>query len=86
MGINIKNINHAYIYITMNTKNFKLILALCFSMTLATFYSCSNSGEGSDNSNPEETLSAYHCPMDCEGSDSEEAGECPVCGMDLEKR
>lgn len=25
--------------------------------------------------------SAYVCPMHCEGSGSEEAGECPVCGM-----
>ena len=26
--------------------------------------------------------SAYVCPMHCEGSGSEEAGTCPVCGMD----
>ena len=26
--------------------------------------------------------SAYVCPMHCEGSGSEKAGECPVCGMD----
>lgn len=25
---------------------------------------------------------AYVCPMHCEGSGSEEAGKCPVCGMD----
>lgn len=25
--------------------------------------------------------SPYVCPMHCEGSGSEEAGNCPVCGM-----
>ena len=29
-----------------------------------------------------EYASAYICPMHCEGSGSEEAGVCPVCGMD----
>lgn len=26
--------------------------------------------------------SAYVCPMHCENSGSDEAGKCPVCGMD----
>jgi hypothetical protein len=26
--------------------------------------------------------SAYVCPMHCEGGGSEEAGNCPVCGME----
>ncbi len=26
--------------------------------------------------------SAYVCPMHCEGSGSDKAGVCPVCGMD----
>ncbi len=29
-----------------------------------------------------EYTSAYVCPMHCEGSGSEEPGQCPVCGMD----
>jgi Heavy metal binding domain len=29
-----------------------------------------------------EFTSAYICPMHCEGSGSETAGVCPVCGMD----
>ena len=29
-----------------------------------------------------EYTSAYVCPMHCEGSGSDEAGKCPVCGMD----
>ncbi|MTB50025.1 heavy metal-binding domain-containing protein [Lewinella sp. W8] len=28
-----------------------------------------------------EYTSAYVCPMHCEGSGSDTAGECPVCGM-----
>ena len=29
-----------------------------------------------------EYTSTYVCPMHCEGSGAEEAGQCPVCGMD----
>lgn len=29
-----------------------------------------------------EYTSAYVCPMHCEGSGSDAAGTCPVCGMD----
>ena len=29
-----------------------------------------------------EYTSTYVCPMHCEGSGAEEAGLCPVCGMD----
>ena len=29
-----------------------------------------------------EYTSAYVCPMHCEGSGSDKAGICPVCGMD----
>ena len=29
-----------------------------------------------------EYTSAYICPMHCEGSGSDSAGLCPVCGMD----
>lgn len=32
-----------------------------------------------------EYTSAYICPMHCEGSGSDEPGECPVCGMDYVK-
>ena len=28
---------------------------------------------------------AYVCPMHCEGSGSEQAGNCPACGMDYVK-
>lgn len=28
---------------------------------------------------------AYICPMECEGSASNEPGKCPVCAMDLVK-
>jgi hypothetical protein len=29
-----------------------------------------------------EFTSAYVCPMHCKGSGSDQAGKCPVCGMD----
>ncbi len=34
-----------------------------------------------DESGPE-YASKYICPMHCKGSGSDEAGQCPVCGMD----
>jgi len=37
-----------------------------------------------DKSGPEYT-SRYICPMHCEGSGSDEPGECPVCGMAYEE-
>ena len=50
------------------------------------FSSCGNeaANSGGDKTGPEYT-SAYICPMHCEGSGSEEAGKCPVCGMDYVK-
>lgn len=36
--------------------------------------------------NSEGEKSAYICPMKCEGSASEEADQCPECGMDLVKQ
>lgn len=37
-----------------------------------------------DHNTPEYT-SAYVCPMHCDGSGSDSAGTCPVCGMDYVK-
>lgn len=37
-----------------------------------------------DKTGPEYT-SVYVCPMHCDGSGSDEPGECPVCGMDYVK-
>lgn len=34
-----------------------------------------------------QTAALYQCPMDCEkGKTYEQAGKCPVCEMDLEKK
>lgn len=41
-------------------------------------------GADVDKQGPEYT-SAYICPMHCDGSGSDEPGECPVCGMDYVK-
>ena len=32
-----------------------------------------------------DTVAVYECPMKCEGKTYDKAGQCPVCGMDLEK-
>ncbi|HQU57582.1 MAG: hypothetical protein KDD02_18945 [Phaeodactylibacter sp.] len=44
----------------------------------ATMDSAKPHGEG------KEYTSAYVCPMHCEGSGSDQPGNCPVCGMDYE--
>ena len=37
-------------------------------------------------SEKENTVAKYHCPMHCEGDKNyDKAGDCPVCGMNLEK-
>ncbi len=42
-----------------------------------------NNKSGSTNNN---STSNYHCPMHCEGDKNyDKAGDCPVCGMNLEK-
>ena len=63
-------------------KYFKIIfLFVAFSATSLAFSSCGNNSEKQG----KEYTSAYVCPMHCEGSGSEEAGKCPVCGMDYVK-
>ncbi|MDK9701124.1 MAG: efflux RND transporter periplasmic adaptor subunit [bacterium] len=38
------------------------------------------------NTKSSKSLSKYFCPMHCPGSDSDNPGKCPVCGMNLELR
>lgn len=40
------------------------------------------SGEAKAHGEGKEYTSAYVCPMHCEGSGSDQAGQCPACGMD----
>ncbi|HKK74287.1 MAG TPA: heavy metal-binding domain-containing protein [Saprospiraceae bacterium] len=53
----------------------KIGLLMVFALAMFTF-ACGAHGEGA------EYTSAYVCPMHCEGSGSDEMGQCPVCGMD----
>ena len=51
-----------------------------------TAISCGNKSGDSDTQNQGiEYTSAYICPMHCDGSGSDQAGTCPVCGMDYVK-
>ena len=69
-------------------KNIKFLM---FAIALFTFglsvNSCgtkSSTKEATENADMtgKEYTSAYVCPMHCEGSGSDAAGKCPVCGMD----
>lgn len=55
---------------------------MVFALAMFTF-ACGG-GEGAADAHGEgaEYTSAYVCPMHCEGSGSDEMGQCPVCGMD----
>ncbi|PHI21217.1 hypothetical protein CEQ90_04135 [Lewinellaceae bacterium SD302] len=65
-----------------------LILILSF---LFAFTACgknpnqAESKSGTETTTPhgegQEYTSVYVCPMHCDGSGSDHAGECPVCGM-----
>jgi len=70
----------------------KKIILLCIPALLMA-YACNNSkstenksgntGTAGDSSKTE----IYQCPMDCEkGKTYDQPGQCPVCGMDLEKK
>ena len=71
-------------------KNLKtIILTLTFFAFGIVMTSCgSNTNTNSSNKTEQqgkEYTSAYICPMHCKDSGSDQAGKCPVCGMDYVK-
>lgn len=74
----------------MHMKNILLLASLAFILAIA---ACGESPKDakSQSSNTEAAAPApetvvYACPMKCEGEKTyTAAGQCPVCGMDLEK-
>jgi hypothetical protein len=59
---------------------YKVLLAL---MVTGSIVACStNNNKTEEVKTGKEYTSAYVCPMHCEGSGSDSAGICPVCGMD----
>lgn len=67
----------------MRILKFMVLVAVLASTSIA-FSSCGGSAVATEEQGKEYT-SAYVCPMHCEGSGSEEAGTCPVCGMEYVK-
>lgn len=60
-------------------------------LTASLLWACSSSNDSKTNkpavsaADSTQLASVYQCPMDCEkGKTYEQAGKCPVCGMDLE--
>ena len=63
----------------------KIILFLvALSATGSVLSSCGNNSSKTEKQGKEYT-SAYICQMHCEGSGSDQAVKCPVCGMDYVK-
>ena len=68
-------------------KNLKLVLVAMVVFAAVTIVSCKDNKsetkvETTTEEQGKEYTSAYVCPMHCEGSGSDEEGNCPVCGMD----
>ena len=73
----------------MTKSKFKFLIVALFAIGL-TLTSCgtkSNNSTQTEQSEKQgkEYTSSYVCPMHCEGSGSDDAGKCPVCGMDYVK-
>ncbi len=68
-------------------KHFKIILIFIAFFSIGSIISsCGNKKKATETElQGKEYASAYVCPMHCEGSGSDVAGTCPVCGMDYEK-
>jgi len=80
---------------TSTTRKASLIfLTLVLIVGLSGIVGCGSSGDDNDHDSDDnhieavhehgdgpEYTSAYICPMHCEGSGSDQAGKCPVCGM-----
>lgn len=77
----------------------KALLTLCLLPALGVFSSCeqraattetpaATTTEAPAATSPEAapvaSTAAYICPMNCEGSASDQPSKCPVCKMDLE--
>lgn len=73
----------------MNISKLLTYAVLLFSLSFFMVSCGGNTSSGDkmeevDKSGPEYT-SAYVCPMHCDGSGSDTAGQCPVCGMEYVK-
>lgn len=71
-------------------KTARTILGVLFVSLMLTTVSCKDNKKDDTTTKTEqaekkEYASAYVCPMHCEGSGSDEEGECPKCGMDYVK-
>ena len=73
-------------------KNLKLNYVIIAFLSLGfALSSCNNSSNKTEVQSEESTelgkefTSEYVCPMHCEGSGSDEAGNCPVCNMEYQK-
>ena len=66
---------------------FTMLMLLVIGFTLSSCGNHANSESKTEQTQMQgkEYTSDYVCPMHCEGSGSEEVGNCPVCGMDYVK-
>jgi hypothetical protein len=62
-----------------------VFFSLLSGLFIFSFQGCTNASDKKETEQPDEKAQ-YQCPMDCEkGKTYDKPGQCPVCGMDLEK-
>lgn len=67
-------------------KTIQVLTTVTVMATSLFFTACSgnNNQGGESHEHMEGGVTAYYCPMECEGDKTyTEEGTCPVCGMDL---
>lgn len=71
----------------MTKSKFLIVALFAIGLTLTSCGNKSNNANRTEQTEKQgkEYTSAYICPMHCEESGSDEAGKCPVCGMDYVK-
>ena len=86
--MNFSKKNHEFNKQNLNgmSKTVRTILGIMILSLVLTTVSCKGDKKEEATTKTEQTekkefVSAYVCPMHCEGSGSDKAGECPTCGM-----
>lgn len=66
-------------------KKYVLLLSILLLILVTIAPGCSGNSKKAENTPSEKVKEEYLCPMKCTEEKFEKAGQCPECGMDLEK-
>ncbi len=66
-------------------KKATIIFSALLLFSTVTITSCGGEEKKQEQTPTETKADAYECPMKCDGKTYDKPGNCPVCGMELEK-